>query len=446
MENVDLLTALDLQSEMSVVLMVTLALGALLAGLILGRRGKSRLSEELEQSRRQLTRSDAQNKEHHRTLARMRDELDTVASLALHLPHVVRDLNRDDLDPRDVPRLIVQLANAIFQPAQVLLYGVRKVAGQDGLHELYLQTAHGLTEVPNTLKVIRFGEGRIGWVADHELDMTAEDWDKLARTDGLTVPNNHPSLRTDIVGALVHHARDSQTVLGVLCIGAPRIRVRDEKLMFQLVTNLGSLALVNSRNMAQLRQMANHDGLTRLLNKRYFTQTLMPSVLMTCEKEAQPLSLFIFDIDHFKNYNDTNGHPAGDDLLRTMGDLIRQALRPGDLACRYGGEEFLIAMPETDREAAFEQADRIREKIARTKLPHGENQPLKHISISGGVAAFPRDGNSISELIQHADEALYQSKHGGRNRVMAYKGVEIGDFSESLPPVNDLQPDDEVPA
>jgi diguanylate cyclase (GGDEF)-like protein len=157
-------------------------------------------------------------------------------------------------------------------------------------------------------------------------------------------------------------------------------------------------------------------------------------MLVTCEKEAQPLSVFIFDIDHFKNYNDTNGHPAGDELLRSIGRLIKHSLRPGDVACRYGGEEFIIAMTETDREAGYEQAEKVRKTIAATRLQHGEKQPLGMISISGGVASFPKDGTSVSELIQLADEALYQSKKGGRNRVTLYKGVEIGDFSEAVVP------------
>ncbi len=409
---------------------VALPVICLIAGFLLGRRGKRKYENELLQARHQMTRFESQNKDQNRVVARMREELDTVASLALSLPHIVRDLNRDDLEPREVPRLILQLANSIFRPEQILLYGVRSTARDNGQGELWLQAQQGFQEIPAALKSIRIGEGKIGWVANYEIDMVAEDWDNRARTEGATVPANHPSLRADIMGPLLHHTLDSQAVLGVICLGAPRIRVRDEKLMFQLVTNLASLALVNCRNMHLLRSMANHDGLTSLLNKRYFIQALLPATLINCEKDAQRLSLFIFDIDHFKNYNDTNGHPAGDDLLRHMSQIIQSSLRPGDLACRYGGEEFIIAMPETDQETATAQAEKLRRTIEETKLLHGEHQPGGKVTISGGVASFPQDGTSVSELIQHADEALYKSKKGGRNRVTVYEGVNIGDFSD----------------
>ena len=150
-------------------------------------------------------------------------------------------------------------------------------------------------------------------------------------------------------------------------------------------------------------------------------------MLVECEASAKPFSLFIFDIDHFKNFNDTNGHPAGDELLRKMGTLIREHLRPGDVACRYGGEEFLIAMPDTDRIEGLEMADRLRRKIETEPFENREAQPSGKVSISGGVAAFPKDGSSVSELIQHADQALYRSKNSGRNSVELHKGVDIGD-------------------
>jgi diguanylate cyclase (GGDEF)-like protein len=224
----------------------------------------------------------------------------------------------------------------------------------------------------------------------------------------------------------MHHGTDQQAVVGVLCIGAPQIRPRDPKLMFQLVTNLSTLALSNASNVKRLKSMANTDGLTGLLNKRAFTEDRARQLMVQCERQARPFAVFIFDLDNFKNYNDTNGHPAGDDLLRRMGQLITELLRPTDLACRYGGEEFVVAMPGTDREQALEQAERIRAAVANGTFEHMHLQPLGHISISGGVAAFPKDGQSVSELIRRADEALYQSKKGGRNRVSAYRAVEIG--------------------
>ena len=138
------------------------------------------------------------------------------------------------------------------------------------------------------------------------------------------------------------------------------------------------------------------------------------------------MSVFIFDIDHFKKYNDTQGHLAGDEVLRSVARVLEQSLRPGDIPCRYGGEEFLVAMPDTDKAAALRAADRIREAIASHPFPHAESQPLKRLTISGGVSALRTDGLDSTELIRHADQALYQAKAAGRNRVLPYRGIEIG--------------------
>jgi diguanylate cyclase (GGDEF)-like protein len=400
-------------------------------GFFLGRSGRRQMLERQEQLEQQLANAERQSNEaSKRTISKMRRELDTVSNLALALPHVVRDLNRDDLDPNDVPKLIIQLANAIFEPRHILLYSWQPTRPGSRERVLGLTAQRGFDDLPETLKSVQPGEGKIGWVAQHELDMLKEDWDTLRVNEGVDVADNHPSFKADVIGPLIHHAKQRQHVLGVLCIGAPRIRPRDEKLMFQMVTNFGSLGLVSTWNMKKLRSAAHHDGLTSLLNKRAFLDDMASKTLVECEKAAKPFSIFIFDIDHFKSFNDSNGHPAGDQLLRSMGALIRRHLRPGDLACRYGGEEFVIAMPNTERRVAAELAEQFRQTIAAEPFEHRENQPMGFVSISGGVAAFPADGASVAELIQRADEALYRSKKGGRNRVTQHRNVEIGDLSD----------------
>jgi len=358
--------------------------------------------------------------------------------LARSLPAVVRELNRSDLDGRTVPRLILNLAESIFEPEQILFYGSRRMRGNEGVRfELDMLAQKGLVDIPKSITRIPVGIGKIGWVAEHSLDMLREDWQQLSRSDGLNIQDNHPTLKLDIVGPLLHHAEDGEQVLGVLCIGAPGVRPRDEKLMFQMVTNLGSLALVNASNVTRLRQLANTDGLTGLMNKRYFMHELA-SLIVTAEREAQPLALFIFDIDHFKNYNDTNGHPAGDELLRTLARVLKDQLRPRDWCCRYGGEEFMVVMPRTERDAAFKAAERIRQAIEEHEFADQRKQPTGNLTISGGLAVFPTEGGNIEELIENADRALYKSKSAGRNRVSRARSLGFGDLDDDTD--TDLEP------
>lgn len=420
----------DLKLLVLVSATVVVAVLCFLLGRAIALRGRGKLSRELDALRAKVVRGEAQAREQSRMVARMQGEQGTVANLALSLPGVVRELNRGDLEPRAVPSLILNLAEAVFQPGYVLLYLSRAgTEREDSGPVLQLVRQHGYGEIPAALKTIAFGKGKIGWVAEHKLDMLKEDWINLSRTEGVSVEDNHPGARLDIAGPLVHHIVSGEQVLGVLCIGSPGTRPRNEKLMFQLVTNLGSLALVNARHVTKLKDLANTDGLTGLLNKRYFMSELA-NLIIAAEREAQRLSLFIFDIDHFKTYNDTNGHLEGDRVLRQLAALFKQQVRPADRCCRYGGEEFILAMPDTEAKDALVVAERIRRAIEEFAFDHEENQPGGNLTISGGVSSFPADGTSVLELTRHADLALYESKREGRNRVKAYRGVHIGQLDE----------------
>jgi len=415
-------------SEIAVVVLL-IATAVLLYALLITQARARKQRSEITNLEHRLVRTEAQTKEQSRMISRLESDKGSVASLARSLPTVVRELNSGDIEPRQVPQLIVNLAREIFQPAQVLFYTTRNTQG--GGQELALSYGFGLGEIPEQLKVVPFHKGKIGWVATHRIDMLREDWINPQRTEGVRVEDNHPTLKADIVGPLVHHSRDNEQVLGVLCIGAPASMPRDEKLMFQLVTNLGSLALINAQLVTRLKGQANTDGLTGLLNKRYFMDELLPQMIVEVDQHARSLALFIFDLDHFKTYNDTNGHPAGDELLRGLAELLRRQLRPSDRCCRYGGEEFVVAMPNTTREEGLRIAERIRSAVEGEPFAHREKQPGGRVTISGGLAVLPHDGNSAADLTKHADVALYQSKRRGRNRITPYQGVDIGDAEDA---------------
>ncbi|HKQ62135.1 MAG TPA: sensor domain-containing diguanylate cyclase [Candidatus Polarisedimenticolaceae bacterium] len=390
---------------------------------------RRRLLEERKELSDRLARAETQAKEQSRLIARMRTEQSTLSRLDLILPEVVKELNRSETSPSEISRMIVRLAEAIFQPGQLLFYEVPRDRRE---RELVLTEHRGLSDVPAAIRSVPFGHGKIGWVAAHRCDMMREDWLNLARTEGETVVDNHATLALDIVGPLVHYGRHEDEVLGVLCIGSPSIHPRDQKLMFKMLSNLACLALVNLRNVSRLREQANHDGLTGLWNRKYFGQKLREHI---AGQGSERLSVFIFDIDHFKNYNDTNGHPAGDELLRQLALLLRKNLRESDWCCRYGGEEFLVAMRRTDEPEARQVAERVRKAIADYPFPFEDKQPGGDVTISGGIAVAPYDGDELDVLIEKADAALYQSKQSGRNRVIRYRGIDIGSGGEEDPAI-----------
>src|ERR1035441_2951449 len=168
------------------------------------------------------------------------------------------------------------------------------------------------------------------------------------------------------------------------------------------------------------RQMAITDRLTGLYNFGYFLERLKEERLRA-ERYHRLLSLVILDIDHFKKYNDSNGHPAGNEVLKKIAIILKQEAREVDIVARYGGEEMVVVLPETSRRRATELAERIRQRIHETMFERMQSQPLGKITISAGVATFPVDASNEDDLVKKADSSLYLAKSQGRNRVVAFE-------------------------
>ncbi len=158
------------------------------------------------------------------------------------------------------------------------------------------------------------------------------------------------------------------------------------------------------------------DDLTGIYNHRFFIQQLTLEVERQA-RYASPLSLLMIDIDYFKHYNDTNGHLAGDQVLRAIAFLIQRGVRQTDVVARYGGEEFSAILINAGREKAFEIAERVRRNVADTRIPNEEAQPNKNLTVSIGVATFSSSISTLKDLIREADHALYRAKKAGRNRI-----------------------------
>jgi len=169
---------------------------------------------------------------------------------------------------------------------------------------------------------------------------------------------------------------------------------------------------------AKMEQLAVTDGLTGLYNYRHFQEQLAHE-FDRAKRHQLDLSLLMMDIDYFKIYNDCHGHPAGDQVLRTIGKIIKENLRKIDIAARYGGEEFAVILPETNHKSAIVVAEKIRKLIEQTPIDHEDQQPNGKLTISIGVASYPRDAEDPRSLVDVADRRLYRAKQKGRNLVVA---------------------------
>jgi diguanylate cyclase (GGDEF)-like protein/PAS domain S-box-containing protein len=188
----------------------------------------------------------------------------------------------------------------------------------------------------------------------------------------------------------------------------------------QLGTRVGEhlgLALAKLRLQETLQHLSVRDPLTGLYNRRYMEESLARE-LRRAERQGKPLGIIMVDIDHFKRFNDTCGHDAGDALLKELGSLLQRRIRAGDIACRYGGEEFTVVLLDASPETTQRRAEEIREAAKQLKVQHAA-RILDPVTLSLGVATYPQNGDTRDALMQNADVALYRAKQEGRDRVCA---------------------------
>ena len=207
-------------------------------------------------------------------------------------------------------------------------------------------------------------------------------------------------------------------VIGLMAFFQPQSPafVRDAQIILGLVQNQVTIVIDNARLYEAARQLAITDGLTKIYNHRFF-QELFEKEYKRSDRYNTIFSLIMLDIDHFKKINDTYGHLCGDEILKSLANLIKSCLRSMDIVARYGGEEFAVLLPETNGAEAYQTAERIRRSVEDTTFM-GTEQGLR-VTVSQGVATYPSEGvHERQDLIGKADGALYEAKENGRNKVI----------------------------
>lgn len=240
--------------------------------------------------------------------------------------------------------------------------------------------------------------------------------DDLAR--GASCPHIAPPLQDHCVATACIPMSAQGVQIGFLFLSGvgpgplPRAPIA-ESAMEQL-----SLALSNLRLRESLRLQSIRDPLTSLYNRRYLEESLAREIAR-CGRRGFPLSVLMLDVDHFKQFNDTHGHAGGDALLAAVGQLLSSRLRGEDIACRYGGEEFTVILPEADHTTALRHAEELRLAMSQLSVPFS-GRTLPPVTTSIGVATYPLDGVAGLTLVRKADAALYRAKRSGRNRVVPF--------------------------
>ncbi len=283
--------------------------------------------------------------------------------------------------------------------------------------DLYILASRGIDgNLARTYRV-RIGEGIAGKVYKERKPLIAADM------EGNLSIHRKPHYRTGSFASIPLKVGDE--AIGVLNLADKidgEVFSEQDRAFLQHFASYASIALKGAqycRELEEMRTLSITDSLTGLFNRRYFDHRLFEELQRGIRYDS-PFSLAIFDIDDFKLFNDTEGHLAGDEMLKALADIARESLRSIDIVARFGGEEFAIIMPQTEKDEAFVVVERARNNIKELIPLTWRKFPRKKITVSTGIAAFPVDGKDARTLIRNADKALYRAKLGGKDRTIVW--------------------------
>lgn len=312
------------------------------------------------------------------------------------------------LHPADLEEAIVRSTGELVPAAdRVLLYRVEAKALQLELRRVWRRT--GAAPVRE-----KRGDSFDQWVMRQGQPLLAEEAVRDFRFPELSVEQ----VGRPLGAVLAVPLKTQHQFLGVLRLesDAPRALTADDLRLVGIVADLASLAVENSLLYGRMAHLAITDDLTGLAVRSHF-ESEIEKALERARAQGEPVGLLLIDIDRFKVYNDGFGHSAGDKLLREIGQVLRDRMRPGDLAARFGGEEFVCFLSQAPAEEAALRAEEIRRVVEQTSVLL--RRTITRTTVSIGIAAFPKDGRTPEALLEAADKRLYRAKSEGRNRVCA---------------------------
>jgi len=352
---------------------------------------------------------------------RLRLELD-------HRSHLVHSLQSfleriSSTDPEDTYQAILMHSKELLRAdrGSLMVY-------DEGSNEIVLKASAGLSADEGDVTRMRLGEGIAGQTLEAGQPLVVENIEAAALTPSAATRAyktksfiSYPIVvRGRRIGLLNFTDKTSggnfnDVDLSLLEIIGPQIAVALERADWQ-------------ERATQFQLMSITDPLTGLLNRRYLEERLTEE-LNRSSRYNYPMSCLMIDIDDFKKYNDSNGHQAGDVALKITAHSLKAALRSADVACRYGGEEFCVLLPQTSISEAGVIAERMRQRVAETDYPFGKSQPMGTVSISIGISTLVKNIDTAERVIAAADRALYHAKAEGKNRIEFYDGHLAGAFA-----------------
>lgn len=379
-----------------------------------GRRADSRIDPQSE-FRPQAAAEEASRSfiELQREVDKLRGELEYRSRFAESLQHFPERIS--GTDPQKTYLAILKNSKELLlaERASLLVY-------DEDTNELTVKAGIGLSEEISEIGRIRFGEGISGRVLETGKPLVVENLE----ISGLqpAPPDRKYKTKSFISFPIAIGGRK----IGVLNVTDKVGGGKYDEVDLSLIEIIGpQIALALERagwqeRATEFQLMSITDALTGLLNRRYLEERLNEE-LNRSKRYEYPMSFLMIDIDDFKSYNDLNGHQAGDLALQMTAHCLKAGLRTEDVACRYGGEEFCILLPQTPANEAGAIAERIRQRVAGTDYPHGKTQALGAVTISIGVSTFAKHIDTGEGVIAAADRALYTAKSKGKNRIEFYQ-------------------------